>query len=196
MIRGPFLTLPNVISLLRIPLAVVAVICFALDLRLAAQLLMVASFVTDGIDGAVARLTKTVSEWGRVLDPVADKLVFAILGVAFASYDLIPWWLVITLIGRDVIVASGAALHMGRIGKVPPSNLLGKISTTMIAIYLFKQAFWPADPVALGLDPVGWLATAALLVASLSYVVVYVRDRTSDGPATGSPMSPHPSRVS
>lgn len=196
MIRGPFLTLPNVISLLRIPLAVAAIACFVLDLRLAAQLLMVAAFLTDGIDGAVARLTGAVSEWGRVLDPLADKLVFAILAVAFATFDLIPWWLVITLIGRDVIVASGAALHMGRIGRVPASNVLGKISTTILAIYLFKQAFWPADPVALGLDPVGWLATAALLVASLSYVVVYVRERTSDPPATSSSMSPHPSRVS
>lgn len=177
MIRGPFLTLPNIISLARVPLAVAAVVCYMLGARLAAQLLMAGSFLTDALDGAVARMTGSVSEWGRVLDPLADKLVFAVFAIAFASLDVIPWWLVFTLVGRDVVVALGSVFHMDRIGDVPSSNLLGKASTAAMAVYLFKQAFWPAQPVALGLDALGWFATATLLVSTVGYVIVYVRHR-------------------
>ena len=175
MIRGPFLTLPNVISLARIPLAIAAVATYAGGVRLAAQLLMVASFLTDALDGAVARWTGSTSQWGRVLDPLADKIVFAVFAVAFARFGVIPWWLVFTLVGRDLFISIGSALHMGRIGEVPSSNLLGKASTAALAAYLFKQAFWPAAPVALGLDPLGWTAVAILLVSTSSYVLLYLR---------------------
>jgi phosphatidylglycerophosphate synthase len=180
MIRGPFLTLPNVISLARIPLAVAAVASYARDARLAAQILMAASFLTDALDGAVARMTNTVSQWGRVLDPLADKIVFAVFAVAFAGFGVIPWWLVVALVGRDALVAAGGFLHMGRIGDVPSSNALGKASTFVMAGYLFKQAFWPAPPVALGLDPLGWGATAVLLASSVGYLLVYLRHRPAE----------------
>jgi cardiolipin synthase (CMP-forming) len=185
MIRGPFLTLPNLISLARVPLAVAAVAFYASGARLAAQLLMAGSFLTDALDGAVARMTDSESEWGRVLDPLADKLVFAVFAIAFASFGVIPWWIVFVLIGRDVVVTVGGILHMGRIGDVPASNVLGKASTLMMAVYLFKQAFWPARPLALGLDPLGWLALAVLLASTLAYVLVYLRHRLHHGSAGG-----------
>jgi cardiolipin synthase (CMP-forming) len=177
MVRGPFLTLPNVISLARIPLAVAAIVAYAQGARLAAQILMMASFLTDALDGAVARMTGTTSEWGRILDPMADKVVFAVFAIAFARFGVIPWWLVFALVGRDVLIASGGLLHMGRIGDVPSSNLLGKASTAAMAAYLFKQAFWPAAPSALGLDPLGWVACAVLLASTVGYLAVFLQHR-------------------
>jgi CDP-diacylglycerol--glycerol-3-phosphate 3-phosphatidyltransferase len=181
MVEGPFLTLPNIISLARIPLAVAAIVAYAIDARLAAQGLMVGSFLTDALDGAVARMTGTVSQWGRILDPMADKVVFAIFAIAFATFGVIPWWLVMVLIGRDFVVSLGGVLHMDRIGDVPSSNALGKASTVMMAIYLFKQAFWPAEPVALGLDELGWTASAVLFVSTVGYLLVFLRHRTRPG---------------
>jgi phosphatidylglycerophosphate synthase len=174
-IRGPFITIPNLISLARIPLAVAAVVCLAYGYRVSAQLLMVASFATDALDGMVARWLKSTSEWGRILDPMADKMVFAVLGFTFAWLGLIPWWLVAVIFGRDALVAIGALLHMGRIGDVPSSNLLGKASTFLLAVYMFRQAFWPARAQWLGVDWMGWIAVALLLVSTIGYVVVYLR---------------------
>lgn len=176
-LRGPFLTLPNIISLARVPLAVAAVVSYVFDARLAAQLLMLGSFFTDALDGAVARLTGSVSQWGRILDPMADKLVFAVFAIAFATLDVIPWWLVFALIGRDALVAIGGIRHMGHIGDVPSSNRLGKLSTAMMAAFLFKQAFWPGEAVALGLDWFGWTATAVLFASTVGYAFVYLRHR-------------------
>jgi len=174
-VGGPFWTLPNVISLTRVPLAVAAVVAVTREARVAAMVLMAASFLTDALDGTVARLTGSQSDWGRILDPLADKLVFAVFGLSFAWLGIIPWWLVAVIIGRDALVALGGALHMGRIRDVPSSNALGKASTVLLALYLFRQAFWPAEVQLLGLDWLGWAAVALLLLSTANYFAVYRR---------------------
>lgn len=176
-IDGPFITLPNLISLSRIPLAAAAVASYAADDRIAAQVLMLASFFTDALDGAVARLTGTSSQWGRVLDPLADKLVFAILAVFFAAVSVIPWWLVGVLVGRDVLVAIFAFFYFTDLGDVPASNVLGKLSTIAVAVYLFKQAFWPSPAILAGLDALGWVAVAGLVASSIAYGLRFHRLR-------------------
>ena len=144
MVRGPFVTLPNLISLARVPLACGAIACVVLGPRLAAQILMLAAFATDALDGAVARLTNTTSEWGRILDPMADKLVFAVLGGSLAWLGRLPWWLVMLIVGRDLLVTVFGLLHMGRIGEVPSSKTLGRLSTVLLATFMFVQTFWPS----------------------------------------------------
>jgi cardiolipin synthase len=176
-VHGPFFTPANAISLARIPLAGVAVACLALDERIAAQLLLVAAFLTDALDGAVARATKGTSEWGRILDPVADKLVFAVIGISLAWLHLIPWWLAAAIVGRDLLVTIGGLRHIRDLGHVPESNLAGKLSTLVLAAYLWKQAFWPATPWIAGLDPLGWIAVAVLVVSTIVYGLRYLAHR-------------------
>lgn len=168
-VHGPLWTLPNAITLARIPLAIGAMICVMRGPRLAAQLLMFMAFATDALDGAVARRTGSTSEWGRVLDPMADKLVFAVLGGSMAWMGLIPWWLVAFIIGRDLAVTAGGLLRMKRIGEVPRSKMLGRLSTALLATYVFTQTFWPAPPRLAGLDGLGWLVVLGLIVSALDY---------------------------
>lgn len=176
-IRGPFVTLPNVISLARVPLALIAIVCVVKGPRLAAQILMVAAFATDALDGAVARMTNATSEWGRILDPMADKLVFAVLGGSLAWLGVIPWWLVVLIVGRDLLVTVFGLRHMGRIGEVPSSKVLGRASTVLLATFMLVQTFWPADPLWLGLAPLGWVAIAALALSTIDYGLHYLEHR-------------------
>lgn len=171
------MTLPNVISLARVPLAIVAIVLVVTGPRLAAQVLMVAAFATDALDGAVARWTNTTSEWGRILDPMADKMVFAVLGGSLAWLHVIPWWLVGLVVGRDLLVTVFGLLHMTDIGQVPSSKTLGRASTVLLAGFMFVQTFWPADPLWLGLSALGWLAIAALLASTLDYALHYLQHR-------------------
>lgn len=179
MVRGPFVTLPNLISLARVPLAMAAIVCLVLPARLAAQILMFAAFATDALDGAVARATGSTSQWGRILDPMADKLVFAVLGGSLAWLGSIPWWLVGLVVGRDLAVTAGGLRHMGTIGEVPSSKTLGRISTVVLATYMFKQAFWPAPPVLAGLDGLGWVAVLGLTLSTIDYAVHHGQRRAA-----------------
>jgi cardiolipin synthase len=168
-VQGRFFTAANVISLARIPLAGAAVACFAVGERTAAQVLLVAAFLTDALDGAVARAIGGTSDWGRILDPLADKLVFAVIGVALAWLGFIPWWLAGAIVARDLVVSIGAWRHIRLLGAIPESNAAGKLSTLVLAAYLCKQAFWPAPAWLGGLDPLGWIAVAVLVASTLVY---------------------------
>ncbi|MEX1365636.1 MAG: CDP-alcohol phosphatidyltransferase family protein [Nannocystaceae bacterium] len=182
MINGPFLTLPNLISLARVPLAGLAVAALVLEARLAAQGLMLAAFLTDALDGAVARATGSTSEWGRILDPMADKLVFAVLGGALAWMHVLPWWLVAVVVGRDLLVTVFGLRHMGHIGQVPTSKALGRASTLLLASFMFVQSFWPARHTVAGLGVLGWLAVLALALSTADYGWHYVTAARSDAP--------------
>ncbi len=82
MIKGKFLTPPNIISMTRVPLALAAAFSLQGGHRLETAVFMVLAALTDAIDGALARKTGTVSDWGKILDPGADKAAFLIMAFA------------------------------------------------------------------------------------------------------------------
>lgn len=173
-VEGPFLTTANLVSLLRLPIALAAVMFYLADAWTSAALLMVIAFATDAIDGTIARATGTVSEWGKILDPVADKAIFAILGTMLVAIGRVPLWLLALLVGRDLVVVAGGYRLLGQHGRVPASSVLGKVSTLLLATYMIKQAFWPAqETLALGLDLLGWAAFAALMASSALYAALF-----------------------
>jgi phosphatidylglycerophosphate synthase len=176
-VQGRFLTAANAISLARIPLAGAAVACLAVGERSLAMILLGAAFLTDALDGAVARATHSTSDWGRILDPLADKAIFAVLGVALAWLGLIPWWLAGGILARDLVIGIGGLRHIRRLGAIPESNAAGKLSTFVLAAYLCKQAFWPAPAWLGGLDPLGWIAVAVLLASTIVYARRYFTHR-------------------
>lgn len=101
------LTLPNVLSVLR--LAGVPLFLWLLlgpHADLAALAVLVASGVTDWLDGKVARWLGQSSRFGAMLDPAVDRLyIFATL-IAFGLREIVPWWVIIVLVGRDVLIAA------------------------------------------------------------------------------------------
>jgi cardiolipin synthase len=104
------LNLPNFLTLLRI----VAIPCFLIlleDLRYREALVVfVAAGLTDGLDGAIARLTHTKTTLGAYLDPAADKLLLVSAFIALGFMHQVPRWLVVVVISRDVIIVAGYVL--------------------------------------------------------------------------------------
>jgi CDP-diacylglycerol--glycerol-3-phosphate 3-phosphatidyltransferase len=185
---GPALlfTMPNILSLSRIPLAIGAALLLE-ESRWASLALALTAVATDFFDGFVARRTGTVSEAGKILDPVADKIAFVIYTIALASMGRIPAWLPAALIGREILVVAGGlflwrslARRMGE--RVPSSNIWGKTSTLLLAVYLIKQALAPAAPVMAGLDWFGLLAMLSLLLSSVAYLARLIRALSGPGP--------------
>lgn len=183
MIKGKFLTTPNIISMTRVPLALAAGISLQGGHRLETAVFMVLATLTDAIDGALARKTGTVSDWGKILDPGADKAAFLIMAFALIRAGLMQPWLLWLLLCRDGLIVVGG-LFMAKRVRVPSSNIWGKIATLVLALYMIRQAVLPElrsslGPEVFGTDPLGLLAALLIIVSFATYVFVFLR---SNGP--------------
>ena len=175
-IKGPFWTPANVVTLSRVPLALISIGFLVSGARTPALAFMVIALLTDAIDGTVARWSGVVSDWGKVLDPLGDKLVVVILGLTLVLIDRMPVWFWAVLVGRDLIIGGGGIALIVARDVVPEADRAGKLSTVLLSIYMLRQAFWPElgysvpalDRV--GLDLVGCLTLAALLVSTVLYI--------------------------
>ncbi len=126
------MNLPNYITLLRIIL-----IPFFINLMIygyygSALIVFVVACVTDALDGMIARLTKSKTELGAFLDPMADKLLIVSAFVTLVLIGLLPVWLVIIVVSRDVILVLGsiAIYFTGHQFTARPS-IIGKATTVM-----------------------------------------------------------------
>ena len=184
-VRGPFWGVANVLSLSRIPLALMACWFVWRGDAVATGMAMILAVATDGLDGWVARRTGTESDWGRILDPLADKIAFAVFLVTLTYLQLVPLWLVVAVVGRDLLIAAGGLAIAGRMGSPPSANIWGKLSTCALAAYLVRQALWPSRGVLLGVGPLGLLALALVIFSLIVYISTSVRRLRIDSGGTG-----------
>ena len=165
---GPLWTIPNLLSISRIPFSVAAAIIVLSDgSTLWCLILIFAAGLTDFLDGQVARLTNTVSDWGKLLDPAADKISAALLGGSLAWKELLPPWFVGAIILRDVIIVAAGIYLSHYVGRIHMSNFFGKIATTAIGI-TFILGLLKADPLPMNLaiwGTVGLLGLSLLVYA-------------------------------
>src|SRR6187402_3268322 len=124
------LTIPNVISSLRIALIPVFVALIVdPDTRRAGLVLFVVVVATDWVDGALARATGQVSDLGKVLDPVADRLAIAAGLIALVVADAFPLWAALLILVRDVaILVAGSVLLAKRHARIDV-RYIGKVAT-------------------------------------------------------------------
>jgi cardiolipin synthase len=135
------LTVPNVLSVLRllgVPLFFYLVLGPEADGW--AVVLLGISGATDYFDGVIARRYGQESALGRVLDPAVDRLYIIAVIVGLALRDIVPWWLVIGLLARDVVLGV-ALLVLRRHGYGPPPvHFIGKAATFCL-LYAFPLLF-------------------------------------------------------
>jgi cardiolipin synthase (CMP-forming) len=176
-VSGGVVTLPNLLTILRafaaLPVAL-AVRSGRFDLALA---IVVLAGLTDGLDGIIARRMGQTSDVGRLLDPIADKvlLVVTFLSVSLpgAGFEPLPLWLAGLAITRDVcIVAAGIGIYLatGFSGFTP--TLLGKANTCFEigVVFLFLVTRLAGLPEAL-LTVFVYITAASIVVSGLHYVV-------------------------
>jgi len=123
-------TIPNALSFLRllgVPLFLWLVLGPHADGW--ALFVLAVSSLTDYLDGKIARATGQVSQLGALLDPAADRAYIASAVVALAIRDIIPWWLVVALVARDVALAVNLAVLRRRGFGPLPVHFLGKVAT-------------------------------------------------------------------
>ncbi|NOZ68736.1 MAG: CDP-alcohol phosphatidyltransferase family protein [Deferribacteres bacterium] len=129
--------LPNLLTLARILLLPFFAATLIYEEYQYALLLFIAASVTDFLDGLVARIKRQITYFGRILDPVADKFFLITSFVVMSILGLIPKWLTIVVISKDLIVVTGCIIlyFVTHNLKIEPS-LLGKVSSACQFILL------------------------------------------------------------
>lgn len=139
------ITISNGLSLLRLFLAIP--FWFLLNdfqdynTRVVIILVGVLVVFTDWADGFFARKFNQVTELGKVIDPLADKICAAVLVYKLYLIGEITPLLFFVLLGRDVIIFLGGIILTKYLDKVLPSNFLGKITVTIFAFFVFMICF-------------------------------------------------------
>jgi len=151
------LTVPNMISLARLLLVPVFAWLVVEGHDAWALAVLLVSGASDWLDGVLARRMHQVTRLGQMLDPAADRLFILVTLVGLAWRDVIPVWLVVVLVSRDVVLAI-MLLLLARAGYPPLRvHLAGKAGTfaIMYAFPLLLLSEWPA-PVGPAAGVLGW----------------------------------------
>lgn len=131
------LTVPNALSVLRllgVPLFLYLLLVPRADGW--AIVLLAVSGATDWLDGKLARLLDQASKLGAFLDPAADRLYVLSTLIAFGVRGVVPWWVVVLLAGRDLVLAVALRSVASRGVRVLPVHYLGKAATFCL-LYAF-----------------------------------------------------------
>ncbi|AKU16925.1 CDP-diacylglycerol--glycerol-3-phosphate 3-phosphatidyltransferase [Luteipulveratus mongoliensis] len=153
-------TVPNALSMLRLVGVPVFLWLILSEHDTAALIVLALSGVTDYLDGKIARRYGLISRLGQLLDPIADRLYILSTLLGFAWRDIIPWWLVIVLVGREVFVGALAPLVRRHRLPIPPVHFIGKAATFNL-IYAFPLLLLgEGDGVVADVAlPIGWAFT-------------------------------------
>jgi cardiolipin synthase len=173
---GIIINVPNLLTLIRIlitPLFVIFMIKG--QYRLALSIFFLAG-VSDGLDGLFARWFNQKTTLGAHLDPIADKLLLVSTFVALAVQQIIPSWLAVVVISRDILILTGIAiLHFFNVAFTIRPSMISKCTTVaqLATAFLVLLALETAlvQPV---LMPLFWLTTVLTTVSGLHYIYLGV----------------------
>lgn len=168
--------LPNALTVLRI-LLIGPVVWFLLHADYTRTLVGFAiAAVTDAVDGLLAKRFDWTSELGKVLDPLADKLLLVAMFITLGVLGFAPVWLTVLVVARDVVIAGGALLFhfsFGDLGGRPtPVSKLNTLCQILYVLAVIANAADVAvsDPVVIAL---GALVMVTTVVSGLDYVLRY-----------------------
>ena len=171
--------IPNIITIIRI--LSIAPICWLLwqdDYALALILLIVAG-LSDALDGFLARRYGWFTPLGAMLDPIADKLFVMGVFLVFGLKGNLPWWLIALVIGRDMVIVSGALAYKLATGSLTMQPLiLSKLNTglqilllgtTLLDVALYPLPDWFNQTLQ-------WIVALSTLLSGMAYVILWGRD--------------------
>ncbi len=163
------LNLPNALTLLRIlavPVVVVALLGETPNGDALAAGVFALAALTDGLDGYFARSRDSVTTFGKLMDPIADKLLIIAALVSLVSLDRLAAWVAMVIIAREFAVTALRAIAAER-GIVISASWLGKVKTVLQIAAVF--ALIASDPAPLWVDVLVYLAVAATLISGADY---------------------------
>lgn len=171
------MNLPNRLTLLRIILVPVFMCVYLFGFEYVAAAIFVIASVTDWADGYLARKNNLVTNFGKFMDPLADKLLVTAALLCLLELGTVTSWVVMIILAREFIV-TGIRLVAASEGKVIAAGKLGKIKTVMQLIALTYAIIFGGGILT---DVLIYLATAMTLISGIDYIAknTYVFSQTN-----------------
>ncbi|MCC5925744.1 MAG: CDP-alcohol phosphatidyltransferase family protein [Bacteroidetes bacterium] len=131
------------------------------------------AIISDYLDGWAARGRNEISELGKVIDPIADKVLAGVLFIFAAYLGKIPLWFLFASLGRDLLIMVGSLYIRFTRGKVAMSVMSGKVFVNALALYWIVAFYFPQHT---GLVTFFLVGTTVLMIVSFAdYVYRFVR---------------------
>jgi CDP-diacylglycerol--glycerol-3-phosphate 3-phosphatidyltransferase len=163
------LNLPNALTVLRILLVPVVVEALLDETpngdAIAAGVFALAA-LTDGLDGYIARSRGAITTFGKLMDPIADKLLVTAALIALVSLDRLEAWVAMVIIAREFAVTGLRGVAAER-GVVIQASWLGKVKTILQIAAVIALIVWHPAPV--GVDLLVYAAVAATVISGVDY---------------------------
>lgn len=159
-------TYSNAISLLRMLLVVPAVWLLSMNENTYAAAIGFLAYATDLLDGWVARRRNEISEAGKIIDPLADKVFVGAVVIALTWLGRLPLWFVSAVIARDILIFCTGIWATKKLGYVLPSNYTGKAAVLMIAAAMMMATLNAGEQ---WFFPTALAATAMMLISLAGY---------------------------
>jgi CDP-diacylglycerol--glycerol-3-phosphate 3-phosphatidyltransferase len=178
------LNVPNVLTLLRIllvPVIVVALLGETPNGDLLAAIVFAFASITDWVDGYIARSRGAITTFGKLMDPIADKLLVVAALVSLVSLDRLQAWVAMVIIARELAVTMSRMAATGQ-GVVIAANRWGKVKTALQVLTIFLLIAVNGSP--LWLDVLVYLTVAVTVISGVEYFFglrrsLAAKDRTS-----------------
>lgn len=146
-VSNKILTVPNVISMIRLCLVPVFLVLLSDGHDILATFLFALAAGTDWIDGQIARKTHTVSRLGQLLDPAVDRvlMISGVLGLLMVGR--LPLWIIVIVLVRDLLLLGGGAVLLSKYRIRVPVIFIGKVTTTLLFVgFAGLLLNWPLLP--------------------------------------------------
>ncbi len=173
------MNLPNALTLSRIfltPLLVVILLTRIDGKEIYGVVIFVVAALTDYLDGYIARKRNQVTDVGKLLDPIADKLLITSAFISLVELNLAPAWMVVIIVGREFAVSGIRSIAASQ-GYVMPANALGKLKTvcqvlTIVVLIVADTYIEPWERFGRFLL---WVTVAISLVSAVNYLWIFLR---------------------
>ena len=170
LVTGRVFTISNFISFSRVIIAFPIIYShYANNLMYNTEviILILYGIISDYLDGLVARKTNTISEVGKIIDPISDKLCAGALFIYTVYLGWVPIWFLVFFIVRDALIIVGSSYIKIKYGKVAMSTMSGKISINVIAAYWMMVFFFREST---GIhELLLWMSVTIMVISFLDY---------------------------
>ncbi|MDO4860305.1 MAG: CDP-diacylglycerol--glycerol-3-phosphate 3-phosphatidyltransferase [Bacillota bacterium] len=167
------MNLPNKLTLLRIILVPVFIVVLMTGHYYSSAAIFVVASLTDMLDGKIARKYDLVTDFGKLMDPLADKLLVMSALICLVQLGDIPGWMAIVILGREFAI-TGLRTVAASSGVVIAAGWTGKIKTVlqMIAVVLILLRNWPFVYLGIPMDQIVlWAAVVMTIVSGAEYII-------------------------
>lgn len=167
------MNLPNKLTLGRVIAVPFFIVLYLLGWDIWAAVLFIAASATDALDGYLARKNNLVTNFGKIMDPLADKILVVSALVLLVESGTVAGWMLIVILAREFAVA-GLRTVAASEGRVIAAGTTGKIKTIlqMIAVPLLLLGNWPFSYVNIPMDQIMlWACVIMTIVSGAEYII-------------------------